>query len=264
MKGIITVSVACLILMMAGCSGKDKITKDNNPPIAPILIPHLGDTGDQPVHYQGQTINLDEDNNGIDAVPDGDWIRIPWEHFLDTDLNYVRIYRFDNFNPVPAMIDSISANSDYYLDSHSQLSTNVVYSYFIDLVDNAGNSSRSDTVSYSLLSKQVLVSPANGSTITYSSSTPIDFNWQKSGDVSTFRILVFDDQGNYIWHHDIPVTTEGDFFDYPFPSNLALQYSGKTLYWRVDAMQWDAPLGINIGSESNEWVFTITQVKDTH
>lgn len=248
MKKILWLLTACSLVLFA-CSGKDKLTIDKIPPIRPILIPHLGDWGDEPVEYNGQTVYLTDENNGIDALPDGNWIRVSWEHFLDTDLDYVKIFRFDEFNPTPVLIDSISSGNEYYSDSRSQLSTHTRFSYFIEVVDNSGNSAISDTVSYSLLSKQIPIAPANGS---YANPSNITFEWQKSGEIDKFRILVLDENRFYIWHRDIPVATEGDFFDTQLPANLLQNYAGEFVYWRIDAFRWDSELEFYIGSESYE------------
>jgi hypothetical protein len=253
--GILIVS-----LILLGCSGKDKITTDKTPPLPPDLIQHLGDTGDLPVHYPNpeDNLTLDENNNGIDAVPDGNWIRVSWEHLLDSDLDYLRVYRFDAFDPLPALIDSISATSEYYVDSSSQLNTNILYSYFIEAVDNAGNSTRSDTVSYSLLSKQRLIS--SGWDNTYQAYR---FDWQKSGSVASFRLLIMDANGGYLWHRDIQVTTEGDFFFTLFPNSLidTPEFANQELRWRVDAFDLDFELGIYVGSESEERTFSFPAKK---
>ncbi len=244
-----------LIAVLFGCSGDDRIVNDKIPPVPPVLIPHLGDTGDGNTNYYGgPAIPLDDENNGIDAYPDGDWIRLSWLHFLDTDLDIVRIYRFTNFNPIPVKIDSIKANNDYYLDNKTPLSLHVIYSYFIDLVDNSGNFSRSDTVSYALLGKQVLVSPANGASLSYNN---IIFRWEKSGFVSKFRVIVFDENHSRIWHEDQIVSFEQDNFFTQFSPVIAAGYKGRTLYWRVDAFDWNSELDMYIGSESHERVFSI-------
>lgn len=248
MKKIFWLITICSIVLFA-CSGKDNLTIDKIPPIRPILIPHLGDWGDEPVEYNEQTVYLTDENNGIDALPDGNWIRVSWEHFLDTDLDYVKIFRYDEFNPTPVLIDSISSNNEYYPDSRSQLSTHTRFSYFIEIVDNSGNSAISDTVSYSLLSKQIPIAPLNEA---YADPDSIKFEWQKSGEIDKFRILVLDENRFYMWHRDIPVATEGDFFDTLLPANLLVNYTGDFIYWRIDAFRWDSELEFYIGSESYE------------
>jgi hypothetical protein len=246
-----------LMIILTACSGKDKITVDNIPPIPPILIPHLGDLGDPPPYpvYNGQTIIPDDENNGIDAVPDGDWIKVSWEHFLDTDLDYVKIYRFDdNPNDIVhevTLVDSIGSDNEYYIDSRSDLSTNVRYSYYIEVLDNSGNSAFSDTVSYALISKQLLISPSNGA---YQTPNNITFEWQRSGDLSIIRVLVFGEDHEYLWSSDIDVSFEDDVMTLNMPTNWqqSLGYTGDYIYWRVDAFEWDNELQIYVGSESNE------------
>ncbi len=255
MNKIFWLLTVCSLVLFA-CSGKDKLTIDKIPPIRPILIPHLGDWGDGPVEYNGQTVYLTDENNGIDALPDGNWIRVSWEHFLDTDLDYVKIYRFDEFNPTPVLIDSISSNNEYYSDSRSQLSTHTRFYYFIEVVDNSGNSAISDTVSYCLLSKQIPIAPANGS---LANPSNITFEWQKSGEIDKFRILVLDEDRFYLWHRDIPVATEGDFFDTQLPANLLQNYTGDFIYWRIDAFRWDSELEFYIGSESYEQIIYLNR-----
>jgi hypothetical protein len=247
-----------LIILLSACSGKDRITVDTIPPTTPIMIPHIGDLGDNAVLYNDQYVIPNEDNNGIDAVPDGDWFRISWEHLLDTDLDYIKIFRFDEFNPVPVVIDSISYNNDFYLDSSPSLSTNRRYSYFIEVVDDSGNSAVSDTVAYKLLSKQQLSYPSNGA---YNDSLNLSLCWQKSGFVSKFRVLVFDSDHEYMWHRDIDVAFEGDFFKVSLPNNLLSGYDSDQIYWRVDAFDWDFELGAMAGSESLERVIYVNSGK---
>ncbi len=238
------------ILLLLGCSGKDRITVDKIPPVSPIMIPHLGDTGDGFVQHNNQTIYLNEDNNGIDAVPDEDWFQISWEHLLDTDLDYIRIFRFDNIYNQPMLIDSVKySNIDYYIDDTDTLFTHRKYSYFIEAIDQSGNSAVSDTVTYALISKQILTSPAYDEVTDPSNLT---FEWQKSGFVSKFRLLIFDYNHEEYWHYDIDVAFEPDFFSVAAPVGLFEEYESDHIYWRVDAFDTDYELDILIGSESNE------------
>lgn len=258
MKKLLLILMLAVILLLCACAGTDDDDVDITPPIPPVLTPHHGDTGDPPVVYEGQTIYINDDNNGIDTVPDGDWIRVSWEPFKDTDLSHVKIWRYNNFATEPVLIDSISATHDYYLDTDSQLTERVWYSYFIDLVDLAGNESRSDTVSYALLSKSLLLSPANGATIA-PQSNPLDarFSWNRSGMAGKFRLLLMDENYNYVWHQDLYVALEADPLFIQIPINLASQYSGQTLRWRVDSFDWDQEMQAYMGSESFERIVHI-------
>jgi hypothetical protein len=244
-------------IILTGCSGKDESEKDKIPPIPPDLIHHLGDTGDPPVDYEGQSVVLNEDNNGIDAVPDGDWIRVLWAPFKDIDLSHIKVFRFSSFNPDPVFMDSISASAHYYLDTDNNLIERVWYSYFIDLIDLAGNVSRSDTTSYALLPKSMLISPADNSLV---SPYDMSFQWQRIGSVGKFRIVFFDEYYNYVWHEDITTNLENEYFEVlDFPVNIAQQYAGQSLRWRVDSFEYDADKEEYMGSESNERIIHIRQ-----
>ncbi len=257
MKKIMFLFFIVLIIIIAGCSGKDESEKDKIPPIPPVLTPHLGDTGDPPVEYGQQIIVLNEDNNGIDAVPDGDWIRVLWDPFKDTDLSYIKVYRFNDFNPEPAFIDSVSAATHYFLDTDTNIMERVWYSYFIDLIDLAGNVSRSDTTSYALLPKSILITPADNAVV-----SPLDmrFKWRRIGSVGKFRIIFFDENYNYVWHKDITTNLENEEFEViDFPFNTAQEYAGQSLRWRVDSFEYDADREEYMGSESNERIIHISQ-----
>jgi hypothetical protein len=254
MKHLDILALLLAILLLISCAGTEENEKDKIPPYPPSLVPHLGDTGDPPAQYNGHTVILNEDNNGIDTVPDGDWIRLLWDPFIDTDLSHIKIYRYDQFNTNPVMIDSISANATQYLDSQTQLTPGVWYSYYIDLVDFSGNYATSDTVSYSILSKCVLLSPDNNALISPISAT---FQWNRSGFASTYRLLLFDEDYNYVWHQDLVVANEEDPLSITIPVNLASQYSGQSLRWRVDSLEWNEDMQMYQGSESLErivWV----------
>ena len=250
MKKIALLLVLALLLSLFACSGEDEKDKDTTPPHNPVMIPHLGDVGD---YYTGGFVLTDE-NNGIDAVPDGSWIRIMWEPFIDTDLSHTKIFRFDSIDPNPVLIDSIMANRDNYLDSAQTLQERVVYSYFIELVDTSGNSAVSDTVSYGILAKPILVSPANNATV---SPSNFRFVWNRSGFASRFRVVVWDELNEYVWHQDLVVSAEEDPLDIAFPVNIAQQYQGHSLRWRIDAFDWSEELQGNMGSESEERVVHI-------
>lgn len=255
MKRTILLLLVAVSLIMLSCSGKEEDYKDKTPPANPTMRPHLGDTGDPVVSYLGQDYIINEENNGIDTVPDEDWLRIMWEPFIDTDLSHVKVYRFDQINAEPVLVDSIQASAQYYLDSSNDLNPGIWYSYFIDLVDFSGNVATSDTVSYALLSKSIPFSPPNGSTIT---STEGVFQWYTSGVASKYRLLLMDELGNYVGHQDLDVATEENPLQITMPNNLIQQYSGRSLRWRVDAFEVDGNMNMQtMGSESNEMIVHI-------
>ncbi|MFB3844486.1 MAG: hypothetical protein ACE14O_01895 [Candidatus Cloacimonadaceae bacterium] len=243
------IAILILSVFLLACTGKEKLPTDHTAPTTPILIPHLGDTPDTTSFYNNQLSYLNEDDNGIDAVPDDDWFRISWVHLIDTDLDYIKIYRFDEEYNQIALIDSISHNHDYYVDDTDTLYTNRKYYYFIEVVDQSGNKAVSDTVGYKLLSKQILTRPDYGEVF-----NPVrdSLCWQKSGFVSKFRLMIFDADHNHLWHRDIQVAFEQNYFAEKVPVNLFSNYSDDYFYWRVDAFDYDYELNMYIGSESNE------------
>ncbi|HNX37601.1 MAG TPA: hypothetical protein PL124_04515 [Candidatus Cloacimonadota bacterium] len=254
MKQLIYLLVILTALGLFACAGEDNPDVDTTPPVNPTLIPHLGDWGDPPVWYDSTLVVLNESTNGLDTVPEGNWIRLTWKPFIDTDLSHIKIYRFDEVNTNPVLIDSIMSNSTEYLDSKTQLEERTIYSYFIDLVDAAGNEARSDTVSYGLLSKCILTGPDNNASVI---PGHITFSWDVSGTVSKCRVIVMDENYNYIWHNDWVSAFPEDPEEMVFPVNLAQQHSGQTLRWRVDALDWSETLQDYMGSESQERVFHI-------
>ena len=255
MRWLIVLTLVVSFALIA-CSGRDENERDKIPPVPPDLLSHLGDTGDTLIIVGGQPTQLNEDNNGIDTVPDGDWIKISWKPFVDTDLSHIKIFRFSEFDSNPVSIDSIPASASYYLDTDPQMTERVWYSYFVDLVDSSGNVSRSDTVSYGFLSKSILLTPENNATI---SPVGADFKWNRSGFASKFRLLLYDENYNYVWHQDLVVALEVDPLTIRIPVNLAAQYSGQSLRWRVDSFdEWDNTLNTyRFGSESVERVVYI-------
>jgi hypothetical protein len=226
------------------------------PPTKPILIPHLGDTGDSPdsSYYNGNWVILTDDTNGIDAVPDIDGIRLRWGNLLDLDLNMIKIWRFDDFS-APRVIASISASQDYFTDAKNQTmngdSLYYSYSYFIEVFNRAGLSTKSDTVSYRLLEKQIPHSPANGSILT--TMTNLNFIFDRSGLNTKFRVLLFDEYHDLIWSTNLQDVAQNTY-SIPYTGPV---FTNKTMSWRVDAFEWDSILHMYAGSESYENNFTV-------
>lgn len=257
MKTVFITLLITVLLLLSACSGDDPIDTDTIAPVAPVLIPHKGDTGDDPVVVGNQTIIWNDENNGIDAVAEGNWIRVPWEPFVDTDLSHVKVYRFSNSNPEPILVNTVPAADRYYLDQ-SSLVEREWYSYFIELYDAAGNFSVSDTVSYAILAKSNLVSPANGEAV-----NPVNLKliWNRGdSDTSMFRVLVWDDTEKLVYsplYFYAPTEENPPPPQVPFPVLFPAPTSGQVYRWRVDAFDWDEAMGMYMGSESYERSFVI-------
>lgn len=253
-----------MIAILTGCSGNDASGIDTVAPDRPIMYKHLGEFGDSiryhPYENQDTTqyVQLDDENCGIDAETDGDWIRIQWTHILDNDLRLFRIFRFAD-GQTPVKIDSIAANTEVYYDrftdNPAQGVLEINWHYFIQAVDLAGNYSTSDTVHYKLISKAILDFPEEDQAFY---NNQINFRWEKVGttvgNTTRLRLIVMDENKNYIWHHDEYVIEDNTF---------SIMYYGPVLpagtyYWRVDALgQLEQDGTVNSGSESRERRFII-------
>ena len=253
MRKIISLTTLLLLALLFSCSGDDSPEKDKIPPTTPKLISHLGDTGDDPIIVNGVTVSLNDDNNGIDTVPDGNWIKVPWEKFVDNDLSHVKVYRYSESDPEPILINTVPASEDYYLDQSSLVEREWYY-YYIELYDASGNFSVSDTVSYAILAKSILSSPVEGETINQDTAK---LCWER-GDSQTnkFRILLWDNQtGDLVFSYPYYYTPNEEFPsppEFPFPRLNPRPPSGQVFRWRIDAFDDDPEHNLEMGSESKE------------
>jgi len=251
-KHIFVLLSLVLFILVLSCSGEDPVDKDTIPPTAPTMVPHKGDTGDDPVYIDNAWVYWNDENNGIDAVSEGDWIRVPWEPFIDSDLSHVKVYRYSQSEPTPVLINTVPAVEDYYLDQ-SALVEREWYSYFIELYDASGNYSVSDTVSYAILAKSNLELPQNGQTV---STNNLKLRWNRGdSDTTRFRVLVWDALDRLIYsplYFYTPVEENPPPPEVPFPVLTPAPASGSVFRWRVDAYDWDEEYGMFMGSESRE------------
>ncbi|MDY0151399.1 MAG: hypothetical protein RBS43_03920 [Candidatus Cloacimonas sp.] len=251
--GLILLTALLLVGLMS-CSGDEPIDQDTTPPSAPQLIPHLGDTGDDPVNINGVTVYWNDDNNGIDTVPDGDCIKVPWKPFIDSDLSHVKIYRFSESELTPVLLNTVPAIEEYYLDQ-SSLIEREWYSYYTELYDASGNFSVSDTVSYALLAKSNLYLPQNGATVP---TQNLSLFWNRGDSyASKFRVLVWNEANELIYSYNYNLATELDPLFVSFPVMSPPLTSGQVLRWRVDSFDFDNEHNAYLGSESEERTFTI-------
>ncbi len=236
-------------LLFIACSGKDIQGNDFIPPLKPELIQHLGDTGDIENDSLGvviDTLNYHTtnglENNGIDAVPappNSEKIKIQWEHLLDTDIDYIELYRF-NLNDVNSnkditnivKIDSISSPStDEFTDNFEFIDSPVYNSwfYFMKAVDTSGNWSISDTVCYQIIDSPYLISPESYQD--FNNIYEVNFNWDNDIIAQSYRILLCDENYNLIWSYNLASNEE---LPITYPAN-APNIESQYIHWRVDA-----------------------------
>ncbi len=259
-----------IVILLMSCTGEENLGVDSTPPEPPELIPHLGDTGDDGDEFifgknYYNTNDPELENNGIDAVPGGDQMQIQWLNITDSDIDYLEIFRFsaeDYFNDSLDFVEKIDSvdysNQSIYRDENAAINMEELF-YFIRAVDEAGNSTPSDTVGYKLLYKPFLIQPSNF--ISFSNANNITFEW--AGDTGlVYRLLVFDVDRNPLWQWS-PLDLD----------SLETQYGGPaitppdTLIWRVDVFGQSGVLHtiegndyyIDSGAESEERYIYITE-----
>lgn len=260
-------------LILFGCAGDEGLDKDKIPPTKPNLIPHLGDTGDGQVNYNSTTFILNDSNNGIDAESGERGFRLAWDPLIyDNDLEKIIINRYMNDDIENIVkVDSIFADNVYYIDNGivADFLYENKFSYFIDVYDRTGNSTRSDTVHYRLTDKTFLLSPTNGQVLP--TSNQMIFDWNYTGNYDFYRMLLFNESDKLIWFWDIAadVGEEGTVDD------SSVKYIGSPLpngnyYWRVDVFKFDFELDsyyqaekdFYYGSESEISEFSIDRNKN--
>lgn len=270
MKKILLIPIIAILLI--SCTGKESLGVDSTPPEPPELIPHLGDTGDGGDEFifganYYNTNDPELENNGIDAVPGGNQMQIQWLNITDSDIDYLEIFRFsmqdyifaiDTLN-FATMIDSVDYdNQSIYRDENAAVNMEELF-YFIKAVDEAGNSTLSDTVGYKLLYKPFLIQPSNFTS--FSNTNNITFEW--AGDTGlSYRLLVFDVDRNPLWQWS-PL----DFQPLETPYVGPIIAPPDTLIWRVDVFGQSGVLHtiegndyyIDSGAESEERYIYITE-----
>ncbi|MCK4311572.1 MAG: hypothetical protein KAW88_02435 [Candidatus Cloacimonetes bacterium] len=254
------VLLIAISLVVFSCTGEESLGVDTTAPEQPELVPHLGDTGDITL---GDTLNyyntndIELENNGIDAVSEGNWMQIQWYHLVDSDIDYLEIFRFsvqDYYNDTLDFVSQIDVldynDQSKYVDKSAPVEKYLFY--FINAIDEAGNSTLSDTVAYKLINKPALLQPAN---LAQLDENEITFEWAAETSAIQYRLLVFDLDRNLIWQYT-PLDLEDLSVEYFGPDIEP----GTTLIWRVDAFgQTGATFtiegnnyNVDSGSESEE------------
>lgn len=248
---LIIIPIIFLIFILS-CASDEPEGKDTIPPSKIALTPHLGDTGDPDFP------NLNDKNNGIDASVSSNnllynWMKIQWDNTLliqDADIDYIDVFRYPEQDTANVMfVGSMQFNPDSsrYTDTFSNVNTITEknWNYYIVPYDESGNFTKSDTVSYMLVDKTVILNPGNNSQ--FNTSDTITFTWE---DIPTcdYRLLFFDQT------HTLIASVNGiNFNTYTAtPQEMGLYFAG-TYTWRVDS--FGAAAG---GSESNERTIILT------
>lgn len=179
---------------------------------------------------------------GIDAVPDGDKIRIEWFPNPEPEVNSYQVYRSEKGEK----FSLISVTTDTVYEDQVDTTLIKYYYYVLAETDEGVTSEPSDTIDYTLLEKANLVLPQD----TVTTPRP-EFVWRDENDpfYHAYIIRVVNvDSNKTVWIS----TIERDNYDTNLEQtsfNADPQLSPEVSYkWRVDIMVEDTS---KIGSESN-------------
>jgi hypothetical protein len=236
-KSLWEVTVALLLFTGVFCSGcgREEIAADLNPPPQVSFTPRSPDT------------TLFEE--GIDAVPGGDYIHLSWLPGDASDLASYRIYRESEDGGDFGLIAELEAGTVQYEDHDPLLapdqSTGLTsgFLYWVTALDEAGNESNlSEPEYYRLLPKAVLSQPVfQGDNVilswSYMQYDPLDFSY--------YIVRLFRFEGNAwipFWFqlHDVPHPLETQYTGTPLTAGGSYRY-------QVDVV--GAPVEMPSGSE---------------
>jgi hypothetical protein len=190
------------------------------------------------------------------TIPQQNVIRIEWDTGSEANLAGYKVYRGVCVEEkIYERIAIISYGENHYDDA--DVTVGVKYHYRISAFNQGGSESNlSDMVSYTLLEKPVLVSPADQAVI---ETTKPAFTWLDVSGVSAYTIHVHSrsaDGGLWkeIWESEKVYPYQPLRREYNDDS-LAIEplESGRSYRWRVDSSG-----GRSAGSQSRWWHFTVT------
>lgn len=225
-----------LILATLYCNNQSTVKVERPSPV--ILIPGATDTSE--VEF------------GIDAVPDGDKIRIEWDAVDAEEDMFYEIYRSSvetgPFNKVAKVFFPDTSYEDRVPDP------GIRYYYYVLAVNDEGvKSEPSDTLSYKLLDKPEGLSPIG-------ETTPVPmFRWRDPNVPPAHLYVIRVREGEakqYVWisciesQYNLEVTTR---YNSDHSARIDSLVSGKTYEWRVDIVGNEP----NCGSESSWSVIRI-------
>ncbi len=211
---------------------KNQINNSSTKPSAIVLLAGAGDTS--------------VIERGIDAVPEGDVIRVEWMLSSEKGISRYRIYRSEESQLGPFFEKgSVSENDSFFLDY--SVSIHNRYYYYVRVENDDGVlSDPSDTLDYKLIEKAT-----NLSTTAKADS----FSWIDPNDYPSpfylIRILGVDSQ-EMIWFSEIEPkfdNIQGTTFNKDGSATLDSLIKGIEYQWRIDIKGPED----NCGSES-KWM----------
>jgi hypothetical protein len=154
------------------------------------------------------------------------------------------VFRFANLSGLetPVLISphqGLRGDAIEFIDSFDEVPSEVGvdWNYFIVAFDLAGNYAVSDTVSFILMDKPILMEPTMGALMNNLRLRETWFTWEYEGTPANYRFLIFEDDdgkaGNLVWSYDSSSIHEPMI---RFTGTQDLEV-GRYL-WRVDVKGW--------------------------
>jgi hypothetical protein len=226
-----------LSLVFATFYCQKKVNRSDIRPPRVVMVPAVSDTS--------------RVEKGIDAVPEGNTIRVEWIPCADESVAEYEIHRREGNAPGARFVQiaTVVHPDSFCLDSGPRLLVRYFYSVWA-VTDDGLRSESSDTLSYMLLLKSTIHSPRGETTET----KPV-FSWTDNNQphVDEYVVRVVDAvSGEPVWisvvRNNYEPGPQSVVYNADQTARLAALLLGKEYRWRVDARGQGAA-----GSES-EWV----------
>lgn len=215
-------------MLLSSC-GKNSDVDDVDPPAPPEMIV--------------KSVEFAQNETGVDAVPDGDWIFFEWEPNNEEDLEGYEVWRRPEADSLQVyqLIDILSltqmSNADEpdYFDRTADVAPDPNtgeargFYYYVTAYDGSGNiSASSDTVYYKLLRKPLAASiDSTSSTVRWS------YPYNLEMDVKFIIRVTRKTTGQYIWLAQVGSGQDPYAVDFNFDGTALLMGAGD-YYLRID------------------------------
>ncbi|MEJ2627246.1 MAG: hypothetical protein P8078_01620 [bacterium] len=197
-----------------------------------------------PVVFVAKNADTSLKERGIDAVPDGDIVRLEWRENTEEIVDKYKVYRLEE---EAVKYSLVSVTADTIFEDNDVITHKRYYYYVLAETDEGVTSDPSDTLNYLLLQKAVLLAP--DSTVNTAQPT---FKWRDPNDPSydPYIIRVVNaDSNKTIWISEISSTyseQEETIFNADSEATVSQLTPEVNYIWRIDIVGNERS-----GSESN-------------
>lgn len=264
-------SVIIITIIVSSCTEKTTFEGDKIPPYQVDVHPHSEEEDSYDPIYL-----IEEDEVGIDAVPEADRIMITWtiptmnaDSTALEDLNGFQLYRsrWNDSLQAPhfeedSLLVTLLPQKDHYLDI--DVKKGIRYYYNVVAFDNSENINQSvpsDTIDYQLLDKPLLIKPIDEAYFVVDTSITFCWNEIPTGEnvFYYYFVKVFDYDHRIIWKSDPFFANDSLETNYKQDGIVKESYAENALpsgtyFWKVEAYTTHQE---NTGSESEMRKFFI-------